>query len=80
VESFNGKCLFLSDKWGTSEQLNLYTDASKQMVKSISRLKITRPGGATEHAKFNRPINDCSSLNVDFFFELKMIELILQFA
>jgi hypothetical protein len=28
VESFNGKCLFLSDRWGTSEQLNLYTDAS----------------------------------------------------
>ena len=28
VESFNGKCLFLSDRWGTSEQLNLYTDAA----------------------------------------------------
>jgi hypothetical protein len=28
VESFNGKCLFLSDRWETSEQLNLYTDAS----------------------------------------------------
>jgi hypothetical protein len=31
------------------------------MVRSISRLKIARPGGTTEHAKFNRPINDCSS-------------------
>ena len=28
VESFNGKCLFLSDRWETSEQLNVYTDAS----------------------------------------------------
>jgi hypothetical protein len=27
VESFNRKCLFLSDRWETSEQLNLYTDA-----------------------------------------------------
>ena len=28
VESFNGKCLCLSDRWETSEQLNLNTDAS----------------------------------------------------
>jgi hypothetical protein len=27
------------------------------MVRSISRLKNARPGGTTEHAKFNRPIN-----------------------